>query len=148
MRRWGLVLWLLLCGGAAADEAVYLLARIKVEGTDYSQVGLLSSPEIHTVADCEAERRYGQTTGWRVYGHILRTFKGLAYQVEYRCAVSDLHIEPMRLGRMPMLYTYEVSLAQGRVSLRPHDSYSSCLGAVQRQESIGRFCAKSGQALL
>jgi hypothetical protein len=138
----------------ATQQRIYLLARIKLNGTDLTQVVFLRSDAITSMEDCEAERNAGMTTGWVHYSrYYLKTLKGISYKVDYRCMQSDLHLDYWHRGN-PMDTVYLVHTENGKLSLQTYSNFFRCRDALRSQigrkaeETMDAFCGISSQNLL
>lgn len=138
----------------ATSQRIYLLARIKLNGTDLTQAVFLRSDAISSMEDCEAERNAGMTTGWVHYSrYYFKTLKGVSYKVDYRCVQSDLHLAYWHRGT-PMDTVYLVHTENGKLSLQTYSNFFSCRDALRSQagrkaeETIDAFCGLSSQSLL
>ncbi len=83
-------------GAAGPPPAfVYLVTRLKLTGTDLTQVVFFSHSAIRTLDDCETERNAGLTSGWQYFSrYYLKTLKGISYEVDYRCVGSERQLAP------------------------------------------------------
>lgn len=129
---------------------IYLLARIKLNGTDLSQTALLQERTITTLEDCEKERTAGLTTGWQSYHHYLKTYKGVSYKVDYRCVVANQKISAWRSGA-PLDSFYMVRSGENRLRLEKYRNFFDCRDALQAKglkESVDNFCARASQRLV
>lgn len=139
-------------GAAGPPPAfVYLVTRLKLTGTDLTQVVFFSHSAIRTLDDCETERNAGLTSGWQYFSrYYLKTLKGISYEVDYRCVGSERQLAPWRQGA-PQDHYYLVQTRDRRLSLRPFPNFFACRDAlrqVSRTEDVDAFCATSAQAVL
>lgn len=139
---------------AAADDAgsrIYLVARIKLIGTDLTHAVFFRHQAIDTLAACEAERTAGLTTGWNYYNrYYLQTIKGFSYKVDYRCTQSEQHIAYWRRG-VPLHNFYLVTTGDKKLRVQSYDNFFACRNALKLaalDESIDHFCSVSSQAIL
>lgn len=140
---------------AAADHAapanVYMVARVKLTGTDFTQVVLFRHNAITTLEACEAERQAGLTTGWNYFSrYYLQTLKGISYKVDYRCVEGEQQFAAWRKG-MPLDNFYLITTFNNRLQVQPQRNFFECRDALKRisqGESIDTFCGISSQAIL
>jgi hypothetical protein len=137
---------------AAADPLwVYMVTRIKLTGTDLTQVVFFQHNAITTMEACEAERQAGLSTGWNYFSrYYLRTLKGISYRVDYRCVESKQKLAYWRQG-VPLDISYLVSTVDNRLVIKPYRNFFDCrdaLQAITKTENIDHFCATSSQAVL
>lgn len=129
----------------------YLVARIKLIGTDLTQVAFLRHNAITDLDECEAERNAGLTTGWNYFGrYYLKTLKGVSYKVDYRCVQGELHMAYWRKN-VPQDHYYLVHTADATLKVDSYRNYFDCRDALRRitrEESLDAFCAISSQAVI
>jgi hypothetical protein len=130
---------------------IYLVARIKLTDTDFTQVVFLRHSAITTMEACEAERNAGLTTGWNYFGlYYLKTFSGIPYKVDYRCVQSDQLITPWR-NKAPYSHRYLVRTTDGQLSIAASHNFFNCRKSLRTGnagESIEVFCATSSQTIV
>ncbi|MDF3030612.1 MAG: hypothetical protein K0R03_1170 [Moraxellaceae bacterium] len=128
---------------------VYMVARIKLTGTDLTQVVFFSHNAIKTLQECETERQAGLTTGWQHFNrYYLKTLKGVAYEVDYRCVGSDQQLTAWRYG-IPYDHFYLVQTRNNQLEAKPFRNFFACRDALReitRNEDIDIFCAISSQS--
>lgn len=134
-----------------APPSIYMVTRIKLTGTDFTQVVFFRHPAITTLEACEAERQAGLSTGWNYFSrYYLKTLKGISYKVEYRCVESRQDFVNWRQG-VPLDNFYLVHTTDRRLEVRPQRNFFACRHALRdrgTEESLDRFCAISSQALM
>lgn len=130
---------------------IYLVARFKLTGTDFTQVVFLKHSAITTLEACEAERNAGLTTGWNYYSrYYLKTFKGISYKVDYRCVESAQRIAYWRNG-VPYDNFYLVRTTDSKLRVEAYNNFFACRRALnpgKEEENIDAFCTMSSQAIL
>lgn len=130
---------------------IYLVARIKLTGTDLTQTIFFNHRAITTMDECEAERTAGLTTGWQHFSrYYLRTLKGISYKVDYRCVGSELQLAPWRDG-VPLDNFYLVRTVNNTLSVKPFRNFFACRDALRQvsaTEDIDNFCTISSQAVI
>lgn len=145
---------------APADEAItpvdpdamtYLVARIKLTGTDLTQVVFFRHAAITTMEACEEERNAGLTTGWNHYSrYYLKTLKGISYKVEYLCVQGEQRMASWQRG-VPTDHFYLVRTRDKKLQVTRHANFFACrtaLRAITREEDMDTFCAISSQAIM
>ncbi|MDF2447332.1 MAG: hypothetical protein K0S46_2568 [Moraxellaceae bacterium] len=140
---------------AATDDApplpVYMVTRIKLTGTDFTQVVFFRHHAITTMEACEAERQAGLSTGWNHFSrYYLKTLKGISYKVEYRCVESKQDFAFWRQG-VPLDNFYLVRTKDGQLEVLPQRNFFACRDALQAggaAETVDAFCAISSQAIV
>lgn len=136
---------------AADDVNVYMLAQNKITGTTYTQVVFFQSDEIATLEQCEKEREYGLTSGWRIFTHLLKSKKGVGYSTYYSCAQSQQTISNWIGQRSRRDVIYLVENKNNELKIRLMESYAKCVREVRRiqgEESNQLFCGKSTQKII
>lgn len=125
---------------------IYLVARIKLTGTDLTQVAFFRHPAITTMEACEAERNAGLTAaGWQYFNrYFLRTLKGYSYTVDYRCVEGEQRLAYWRSGT-PKGYFYLVRTDENLLRVQLFDNFFVCRNALGRKENIDAFCGLSAQ---
>lgn len=127
---------------------VYMVVRVKLTGTDFTQVVFFNHSAITTLEACEAERQAGLSTGWNYFSrHYLKTLKGISYKVDYRCVASRQRLAPWRPG-VPLDNFYLVRTADAQLEVTPQRNFFACRDALQAtgaSESVEAFCAISSQ---
>lgn len=136
---------------AGQTSNVYMVAKNKVTGTTFTQLVFFNSDEINTLKECETELKYGLTSGWRIFTHLLRKAKGFDYSTHYSCAESE-QILTNWIGRdAHRSVIYQVKINDSQLTIKPAQSYSLCLKelrTVQTEETYELFCGKSSQKIL
>ncbi|HEX6592511.1 MAG TPA: hypothetical protein VF050_10975 [Moraxellaceae bacterium] len=134
-----------------AGPGIYMVARVKLTGTDFTQVVFFKHNAITTLEACEAERNAGLTTGWNHYSrYYLKTFKGIAYKVDYRCVESDQRIAFWRYG-VPYNHFYLVRTTDSKLKVEAYSNFFACRRALnpgKTEETIDAFCTMSSQEIL
>lgn len=126
---------------------VYLVTRIKLNGTDLTQVVFFRHNAITTMEACEAERNAGMTTGWNYFSrYYLKTLKGVSYGVDYRCVEGEQNMSVWRSG-VPQDNFYLVRTTDNKLKVQPFKNFFACRDALGRrkEETIDAFCALSSQ---
>lgn len=131
---------------------VYMVARVKLTGTDFTQVVFFRHRSVTTLEACEAERSAGMiSNGWKFYStRYLKTLKGISFRIDYRCVESDLHLRYWRQGD-PLDRFYLVRTEAGKLTLEQHRDFFACRRALNRDaatETIDAFCGIASQAIL
>jgi hypothetical protein len=131
---------------------VYLLARVKLVGTDLTESVFFRHSALSTLEECEAERLAGLTTGWRYLNrYYLKTFKGFTYEVDYRCVGSDRQELGFWRPGMPSDQFYLVETHNSELQVTPFSNFFTCRDSLRKlsaKEDISTFCTLSSQALL
>lgn len=136
---------------SAADNFVYMIALVKLRDTSYSQVIFFSSDEITSPEQCEKEREYGLTSGWRIYSHQTLPTRGMQYSVTYHCAQSQQLVSNWIGSRSGYDKVYLVRRDGLDMTLARQENYSVCLKTLreeQNEESQSLFCGRSNQEIL
>lgn len=135
----------------ASAQRVYLVTRLKLAGTDLTQVVFFQHPKMSTMEACEAERAAGLMNNWTYFGrYYLKTLKGVSYKVDYRCVETDLRLSYWRQGSSSN-HSYLVRTGDNKLTLSQHPNFFECrdaLRAVSKEESVDNFCAVSSQLIL
>jgi hypothetical protein len=141
-------------GEPAPAPHIYLVARVKLNGTDLTQVIFFQSDAITTLEDCETERTAGMTTGWTHYSaRYVNTLPGVSYKIDYRCVQSDQHLAFWHRAN-PMSTVYLVHTQGGKLGLQVFSNFFRCRDSLRneagktREESIDLFCATSSQSVI
>lgn len=136
---------------AEVATLVYMVARIKLTGTDLTQVVFFRHAAISSLEACEEERDAGLTTGWNHFsGYYLKTLKGIPYKVEYLCVQGEQHLASWQRGT-PMDHFYLVRTVDKKLVVENHRNFFECrdaLRATTHEESIDAFCSIASQAIL
>jgi hypothetical protein len=134
---------------AYAEQRVYLLARVSIPNTTWTEAVFLYDKDADTIAACEQDIARGQLGQWQYYGHLVRKRKGVATTITYKCLATDLSIsEWMSDNRYS--YVYLIDRRNQHLKVMPHENYAACLTALHRtqKEEGGEFyCAKSNQVI-
>lgn len=134
---------------AVAEERVYMLGKLKIEGTTFTSVVFFQDASIRTVADCEREVMYGRNGQWQVFGHQVKKAGGVSLTVDYLCRRSASTIAVWQ-PRAPYDNVYRFDLRNGGMVLKAFDTYAGCVGFFKQQrqpETFEYFCAKANQAV-
>lgn len=130
---------------------IYLVARIKLSGTDLTHVVFFQHATLNTLEACEIERNSGLTIGWN---HVslrgLKTPKGVAYKVDYLCVESERRLSFWN-SRLPMDQFYLVRTVDKKLVVETQPNFFACRRALRertREESIDAFCGLSSQVIL
>lgn len=130
---------------------IYLVARIKLTGTDLTQAVFFQHPAMTTMEACEAERAGGLMNNWSYFGRFyLKTLKGVTYKVDYRCVESETRLAYWRQG-VPNSISYLVRTGDNKLKVSSHSNFFDCrdaLRAVAKEENVDNFCAVSSQTIL
>jgi hypothetical protein len=136
---------------AAPGARIYLATRIKLSGTDLTQVVFFQHPAMSDMESCEAERSRGLMNQWSYFGrYYLKTLKGVSYKVDYRCVESEVRLSYWRQGN-PNSISYLVRTGDNKLKVSDHKNFFECrnaLRAVAQEESVDNFCAVSSQFVL
>lgn len=129
---------------------VYLVARIKLSGTDLTQVIFFHHSALNTLEACEIERNAGLTTGWNYFSlRGLKTPKGVSYKVDYLCVESEQRLSYWN-RRLPMDQFYFVRTTDKKLVIEAQSNFFHCRRVLRertREESIDAFCALSSQLI-
>ncbi len=135
----------------AVGPRIYLVTRIKLSGTDLTQVVFFQHPAMSDMEACEAERSRGLMNQWNYFGrYYLKTLKGVSYKVDYRCVESDIRLAYWRQGN-PNSISYLVRTGDNKLQVSDHRNFFDCrdaLRAVAKEESVDNFCAVSSQVII
>lgn len=135
----------------APGPRIYLVTRIKLSGTDLTQVVFFQHPAMSDMETCEAERSRGLMNQWNYFGrYYLKTLKGVSYKVDYRCVESETRLAYWRQGN-PNNISYLVRTGDNKLQIRDHSNFFECrnaLRAVAKEESVDNFCAVSSQVVI
>lgn len=135
----------------AVGPWVYMVARVKLTGTDFTQVVFFRHPAITTMEECETERAAGLTSGWVHFNRqYFRTLKGIAYKVDYRCVEGEQYLAIWKPSNQLDRF-YLVRTTDGKLRTRLKSGFFACRDALRkitREEGIDAFCAKASQAIL
>ncbi|MDQ8038472.1 MAG: hypothetical protein REI12_13695, partial [Pedobacter sp.] len=136
---------------AAPGPRIYLVTRIKLSGTDLTQVVFFQHPAMSDMEACEAERNRGLMNQWNYFGrYYLKTLKGVSYKVDYRCVESETRLAYWRQGN-PNSISYLVRTGDNKLKVSDHRNFFECrdaLRAVAKEESVDNFCAVSSQVVI
>lgn len=131
----------------SADENIYLMTKVKVRNTTYTQAMFLSDKLIDSMEECEKERRWGIEGRWRFLGHKVKRVAGYSVQVNYFCVKT-----PGKFSRWSSsdeyLDVYLIQYEGETVTLKKASSYSNCMTEMrktQMKESNKLFCARINQ---
>jgi len=123
----------------AAEQRVYLVATMQLDGSSLAQSIFLHEPGITELEGCREAVRAGQRDrDWQKYHHIFRSdrFKGFSGHMQYRCATSDQRPAIQWLARRSALQpvvpdwrrrTFE---AQRRTDVEPGPMQSATTGVA------------------
>lgn len=134
---------------AEPTAQIYLVTRIKLNGTDLTQVVFFRHNAITTLEACEAERNAGMTSGWNYFSrYYLKTLKGVSYGVDYRCVEGEQNMSVWRSG-VPQDNFYLVRTTDNKLKVQSFKNFFACRDALGRrkEENIDAFCAISSQAI-
>ncbi len=130
---------------------IYLVTRIKLSGTDLTQVVFFQHPAMSDMEACEAERSRGLMNQWNYFGrYYLKTLKGVSYKVDYRCVESETRLAYWRKGIANSI-SYLVRTGDNKLRISEHSNFFECrnaLRAVAKEESVDNFCAVSSQVVI
>ncbi len=134
----------------ASKSFIYLVVRIKLTGTDLTQVVFFRHQAITSMEACEAERNAGLTSGWQHFSrYYLKTLKGVSYKVDYRCVEGEQRLAYWQRG-VPQNQFYLVRTTDNRLQVQSYRNFFECRAALRngdREESIDSFCSISSQAI-
>jgi hypothetical protein len=128
---------------------IYMVTRIKLNGTDLTQVVFFRHNAITTMEACEAERNAGMTSGWNYFSrYYLKTLKGVSYGVDYRCVEGEQNMSVWRSG-VPQDNFYLVRTTDNKLKVQAYKNFFACRDALGRrkEETIDAFCALSSQVV-
>lgn len=134
---------------AYAEQRVYLLARVSIENTTWTEAVFLYDREVGDLSACEQDIARGQIGQWQYYGHFVRKRKGVATSVSYKCIATDLSISEWMSGNR-YSYIYLIDRRRPDLKVLPHGNYADCLATLhrtQKEESGEFYCAKSNQVV-
>jgi hypothetical protein len=137
----------------AAEQRVYLVATVQLDGTSLAQSAFLYEPDITELEACREAVREGQRArDWQKYHHIFRNdlFKGFSGHMQYRCAFSDLQFSGWHDGpRYNQSYLIAVD-AKGMLSAEQTPSQAQCmtrLRALPAARQAQSFCTMGNQQI-
>jgi len=142
----GLVL-LALSSIASAEEPVFLLGKLNIAGTTYTQVVFFYDRAVQNMETCEREIYYGRNNQWQYYGHIVKHFRGMSVNANYFCRTSGYNISAW-YPQAKYTYVYQLDMRNDDFKVQPFDSYAKCLNDLRKQvkdETHDFFCARSNQ---
>lgn len=138
----------------AAEQRVYLVATMQLDGSSLAQSIFLHEPDITELEGCREAVRAGQRDrDWQKYHHIFRSdrFKGFSGHMQYRCAFSDLRFsrwgDGPRYNRSYLIRVDEHSM----LSLERTSSQAQCMTQLRMlpaARQAQRFCAMGNQDLI
>lgn len=135
----------------SSSSFIYLVVRIKLTGTDLTQVVFFRHKAITTMEACEAERNAGLTSGWQHFSrYYLKTLKGVSYKVDYRCVEGEQRLAYWQRG-VPQDQFYLVRTTDNRLQVQSYRNFFECRAALRngsREESIDSFCSISSQTVI
>lgn len=135
----------------APGPRIYLVTRVKMTGTDLTQVVFFQHPAMSNMETCEAERAAGLMNNWNYFGrYYLTTLKGVAYKIDYRCVEGSQRLSYWRRGNGNNT-SYLVRTGDNKLQVSSHANFFECrdaLRAVAREEGIDNFCAVSSQTVM
>ena len=135
---------------AKADDTIYMLGKLNIQGTTYTQLVFFSDKDITSVEACEKEVMYGRTGQWQHYGHLVNKAAGLNISMNYICRASAETLSTWQ-PRERYGLIYEVDIRDNGLKLAEHNTYADCISHFKQQkieESYEHFCAKSNQRIV
>lgn len=133
----------------AAEQRVYLLARVSIENTTWTEAVFLYDKDASDMTACEQDIARGQLGQWQYYGHLVRKRKGVATTITYKCVATDLAISEW-MSEYRYSYVYLIDRRGQHIKVTPQPNYADCLTALrqfQKEESATLYCAKSNQEI-
>ena len=137
----------------AAEQRVYLVATMQLDGSSLAQSVFLHEPDITDLDGCREAVREGQRArDWQKYHHIFRSdrFKGFSGHMQYRCALSELEFSMWRDGpRYNRSYLIGVDEDE-MLSAQRTPSQAQCMAqlrALSPSQQAQSLCAMSNQDL-
>ncbi|MCQ4293949.1 hypothetical protein NAU58_00015 [Pseudomonas stutzeri] len=138
----------------AAEQRVYLIATVQLDGSSLAQSVFLHEAHITELQGCLDAVRDGQSKrDWLLYRHIFRRdrFKGFSGHVRYHCGYSEQRFSSWHDGpRYNKPYLIYVDDA-ARLSVIRTPSQAQCMTQL-RALPVGKqaqsFCAMGNQELL
>ena len=134
---------------AHAEQRVYLLAKLSIENTTFTEVVFFYDPEATTLDACEADIVRGHRGQWQYYGHYIRKFRGVATSVSYSCLTTDLAISEW-FPHQRYSHIYLIDRRSEQTRIHPQANYAECLSQLhetQPTENRTYYCAKSNQEI-
>lgn len=134
---------------AGAEQRVYLLARVSIENTTWTEAVFLYDKEAVDISACEQDIARGQLGQWQYYGHFVRKRKGVATTISYKCIATDLSISEWMSGYR-YSYVYLIDRRGPSIKVTPQSNYADCLTLLrqsQKEESATFYCTKSNQQI-
>ncbi len=134
---------------AAAEERVYLLARVSIPNTTWTEAVFLYDKEAGDISACEQDIARGQLGQWQYYGHFVRKRKGVATTISYKCIATDLSISEW-MSEYRYSYIYLIDRRGQNLKVTPQPNYADCIAILQqtqKEESAVFYCAKSNQQI-
>ena len=137
----------------AAEQRVYLVATVQLDGTSLAQSAFLHEADITELEGCREAVREGQRArDWQKYHHIFQNdlFKGFAGHMHYRCAFSDLQFSSWHDGpRYNQPYLIAVD-ENAMLSVERTPSQAQCMSrlrALPAARQAQSFCAMGNQQI-
>ncbi|WP_217477268.1 hypothetical protein [Stutzerimonas stutzeri] len=137
----------------AAEQRLYLVATMQLDGSSLAQSVFLYEPQITELEGClEAVREGQRARDWQHYRHIFRSdrFKGFSGHMHYRCAFSDLQFSSWRDGpRYTQPYLIRVD-DDAMLSVIRTPTQAQCmtqLRALPADKQAQSFCAMGNQQI-
>lgn len=138
----------------AAEQRVYLVATMQLDGSSLAQSIFLHEPGITELEGCREAVRAGQRDrDWQKYHHIFRSdrFKGFSGHMQYRCATSDQQFSGWQDGpRYNRSYLIGVD-EHSKLNVERTSSQAQCraqLRALPAARQAHRFCAMGNQQIM
>ncbi len=149
MQRLILVLigWLWISTSVFANEPVFLLGKLNIQGTTYTQVVFFYDRGVKDIKTCEREIYLGRMGQWQYYGHVVRKGKGLSANMNYFCRTSGYNISAW-YPSAGYDYVYQLDMRDNNFKVQKFESYAKCLNDLRKSvkdETHEFFCARSNQ---
>lgn len=136
---------------AAPGDAVWLVATLKVQGTSSSKTLFFRNRDVTSLQQCREDIQRGRLNQWRFYNPPSDRSLAAGESAIYRCVSAPLQLTGW-IRSAPYRYTYEIHIADGRMSVEPRPSLASCLSSLRhstgkQEASLNHYCTSSSQQI-
>ena len=138
---------LILTTDVLAENPVFLLGKLNIQGTTYTKVVFFYDRDVTDIKTCEHEIYLGRMGQWQYYGHVVHKGKGLSANMNYFCRTSSYNISAW-YPAAGYDYIYQLDMRDNDFKVKQFDSYAKCLGDLRtsvKDETHEFFCARSNQ---
>ncbi|RLT93055.1 hypothetical protein [Ketobacter sp.] len=132
---------------ALAENPVFLLGKLNIQGTTYTKVVFFYDRAVTDIKTCEREIYLGRMGQWQYYGHVVHKGKGLSANMNYFCRTSSYNISAWHPAA-GYDYIYQLDMRENDFKVKPFESYAKCLGDLRKSvpdETHEFFCARANQ---